>query len=400
MKVLYIQSGDDKYGSPKSLMELVLSLKNRYDVEPIVLTQKEGKTNELCNQNNIKSYVIDFPAFLIVGGSNIYRKIIKHVLYPYYWLKYRIKLSKAKKKILSLLENEKIDIVHTNINRIDIGNYYCSMKKIPHIMHIREFSKEDYNCMTLNPSYIDYLNKTTDKFVAISNAVKQNWTKKGLENNKIKTIYNGIDLSKYKTIPLRINENNDKIKIVFVGIVSETKGQIFLIKAIETLPDSIKNNIVVDFYGGGRKEYIKKLQRYVQKKGLSNIISFKGYCSDIPNILTDYDIGVVASRAEAFGRVTVEYMKAGLCVIASDTGANTEIVNDNENGLIFKYGDFNMLGNKIEYLIENKDTLRQIRETAYSLVDNKYSIDLCADNIFKLYKEEMEEFYDRNRNTI
>lgn len=392
MRVLFVPSGDDKYGAPKSMMELVGNLKERHGVEPIIMTCNYGKINEWCKENSVKCYVLGQPAFMVVGGSNRFRKIVKHSIYPYLKLKYILQDKKACSKIEKLLEKEKIDIVHTNVNRVDVGGYYAKKHGIPHVMHLREFGKEDYNCMFLRCDAIRFLNDTTTKFVAISNAVKYAWAEKGVKDDKIEVVYNGIDFSRFPIIlPPRVSEKNNTLQIVFAGIISETKGQYQLIRAIECMPEHMRKRVHIDFYGGGREQYINFLKKYTNKNDLNECIAFKGYCSELPKILPDYDVGVVASRAEAFGRVTAEYMAAGLCVIASDTGANPEIVLNQKTGLIYPFGNIHALADCIKTLLENPEMMRNIRVNAFEDVREKYTMDRCADEIYSLYERILQK---------
>ena len=393
MRVLFIPSGDDKYGAPKSMMELVGNLKERHNVEPIIMTCYEGKINEWCKENGIECHVLGQGSFMVVGGSNWIRKIVKHSMYPYLRYKYLKENERANRRIEELLAGKKIDIVHTNVNRVDVGACFAVRHRIPHVWHLREFGKEDYNCMYLRSDAIQFMNQTTTNFIAISEAVKKAWSKKGLEQEKIEVIYNGIDLSKFSyDLPRRINEKHNVLKIVFAGIISETKGQMQLIKAIELLTAESRKKVEVHFYGGGRDAYINRLKKYVLDHELKQVIKFRGYCSNIPEILTEYDIGVISSRAEAFGRVTVEYMAAGLCVIAADTGANPEIVENNKNGLLYKWNDIEALSKSIEYFLLNREKMRQMRLMAFRCVKQKYSMDRCADEIYQLYNSILGEW--------
>lgn len=387
MRILFISSGDEKYGAPKSMMELVDNLKERYDIEPIMITCIEGKISKWCKEKGIECYVLGQASFMVVGGSNWFRKIVKHSMYPYLRYRYLKDNKKARKRIEELLAGKQIDIVHTNVNRVDIGAYFAISHQIPHVWHLREFGKEDYNCMYLRSNAIQFMNRTATKFIAVSEAVKRGWAGKCLDEKKIEVIYNGIDLSRFpKKLPKRVNEHHDVVKVIFVGIICETKGQVQLIKAIETMPDEDRKRLHIDFYGGGRKAYINRLKKYVFNRGLRKFIEFKGYCSDIPNVLPEYDMGIISSCAEAFGRVTAEYMAAGLCVIASDTGANPEIVEHKKTGLIYKYNDIRGLVDSITYLLNHSNEMSRIRENAFVYAMERFSMNRCADNIYNLYK--------------
>ena len=230
-KVVYILSSDQNYGAPKSLVDLILNLKQHHNIYPIVITCTKGNVNEICNKNNIENYCIDYDAFMIVGGSNLFRKVVKRALYGYYFLKYKIKNYFSIKKIEKIIDFNEVNLIHTNINRIDIGAYLSKKYNIQHIWHIREFGKEDYNCISLRTNYIKYMNSNPNNtFIAISEAIKKKWVDLGLNDEKVKVVYNGINLDNIEN--REENKIEGKIKIIFAGLISENKGQLQLIKAI------------------------------------------------------------------------------------------------------------------------------------------------------------------------
>ena len=95
----------------------------------------------------------------------------------------------------------------------------------------------------------------------------------------------------------------------------------------------------------------------------------------------------MASKAEGFGRVTVEYMYAGLAVIASDTGANPEIIDDGVNGLLYHYNDAQSMASKLVLLINNARYRETIAERGKVTVTNRFTPQINAKNIFDIYKK-------------
>ena len=57
MKVLYITDRDDKFGAPKSMIEMILNLRKKYNIEPIVITSVKNNINKICTENKIENYV-------------------------------------------------------------------------------------------------------------------------------------------------------------------------------------------------------------------------------------------------------------------------------------------------------------------------------------------------------
>ena len=118
-------------------------------------------------------------------------------------------------------------------------------------------------------------------------------------------------------------------------------------------------------------------------------IKFNNYKSDIQNIIKDYDVGIMCSKSEAFGLVTVEYMSNKLITIVPDKGACPEIM-EKECGFMYKYGDYQNLANIIEkiYNMETKEK-KQISDNAYKRALN-FSSKSNVENVMKLYKQILE----------
>lgn len=385
MKVLFISAGDYKYGAPKSMFELIVSLKNAYGVEPVLLTKKHNELNDKCNMLGIENY--SFWSRDIMAGSayrnpvlNMMKQCVKFCLYIWGGMTVRWQINRMR------IDFSSIDIIHTNLNRNDIGCYISKKYNIPHIWHLREIGGKDYKICAYKTDVIGYMNKNADHFIAISETVRRAWAERGLDDRKVKVIYNGLNVSCFKQ---RKEQKHiaDQIKIVMTGRIEPFKGQDQLIKAIGALPDEIKGRISVDLYGEAYRDYKNYLIKYIQKMELEDIVHFCGYCDHVPEMLAEYDIGIVASKAEGFGRVTAEYMLAGLMVIASDTGANTELIDHGRNGLIYSDGDVRDLAEKIEKVIENPELIDSTGRCARKDAEDKYDNARYAREVHCLYEE-------------
>ena len=382
MKVLYIASGDSKYGASQSMLEVMVSMRRYHGIEPELLTRKKNQINQLCDELGIENY--SFWNRDIMAGSaysnpflNILKHTVKYFLYLYGGL--------TQSKVGNIgLDFSSIDLVHSNLNRNDIGVYIAKKYGIPHIWHVRELGKEDYRVWLYKRNCIAYMNRNADVFIAISNCVKKAWTERGIRPDKVQVVYNGIDLSKFVSKKKRVDH---KIKIIMTGHIQLTKGQDQLVRAIGLLEEPYRRQIQVDFYGDAYPDYQKRMERLIKKYRLGETVHFCGYCNRIPEKLSEYDIGVICSRAEGFGRVTVEYMAAGLAVIASDRGANTELIEDGKTGLLYRYGEPEDLAEKIRFLINNQDECGQIAGAGEINVKMRFTTERNVKEIYSVYKK-------------
>lgn len=386
MKVLFISAGDYKYGAPKSMFELMVSLKNTYGVEPVLLTKKHNELNEKCDRLGIENY--SFWSRDIMAGSayrnpllNLMKQCVKYCLYIWGGI--------TQGQVSSCgIDFDSIDIIHTNLNRNDIGAYISRRYNIPHIWHLRELGNKEYKVRPYRIDVIGYMNRNADWFIAISETVRRAWAERDLDNQKIRVIYNGLNVCEFKQ---REEHRSDKIKIVMTGHIQPTKGQDQLIRAIELLPDDVRSRISVDIYGEAYHDYKNYLLKFVHRANLEKIVNFCGYCNNVPEKLSEYDVGIVASKAEGFGRVTAEYMLAGLMVIASDTGANSELIEDGKSGLIYKYGNIQDMAEKIERTVNNPSLINEAGKRARKEAEEKYSNERYTREVYQLYQEIIED---------
>lgn len=70
----------------------------------------------------------------------------------------------------------------------------------------------------------------------------------------------------------------------------------------------------------------------------------------------------------------LEAMSCGCCVIASNTAPVLEVIQDNYNGLLVDFSDINKLIEKIEYVLNNQDKIKEIRKNARQTILDKYDI--------------------------
>ncbi len=384
MKILYIFDEDDKYGAAKAGVEMILEMKNKFNITPIVITSKKGQLNKIFNDNQIENYVTFHHKFIFLKSISLIKYLVKII--PRY-IRYKLGNFVAMHIISKKIDMNKIDYIHANNSGLDLGILLAKKYNKPNVIHLREYGTGDteYHIKTYRKNYIEFFNRYCTKFIAISNSLREFWEKKGLDKNKIETIYDGVDVSKIQKKDSYFV--NKKLGFIVLGSISEGKGQAIFLQKINKLNYDIKEKIYIDIVGSGTKEDETKIGDLIRKYNLEQFVFFKGYESDIGAKLKEYDVGVVCSDAEGFGRVTIEYMAAGLCVLASNKGANIELVNNNINGLIYDKDKEDDLNNKIEYLVNNPEQILKLGKNSKNTV-YKYSVQKnCDDIIDKIYKE-------------
>ena len=392
MNLLMIHSDrDEMYGAVHSMLELLTNLNKNYNVIPTLVVSKEGFSTEYCKKMGW-NYIVAGHCNFMMGAGTKKKQRIRDLFKLLFYLRYRIKNFFAIKKIEKQIDFNNIDLIHTNVNVCDIGAVLSRKHQIPHVWHLREFGDLDYNRIVFRKKYINFMNDNCDMFFAISNAVRKHWIAKGLSAKKVVTIYNGVDIINSKNNTDSVN--NQKINFCFSGSISESKGQYKVIEALSKINELKLKKIHVDIIGDGPADYVNKLKRNVELYNLNDVVTFLGYQKNVRDLLGKYDVGLMCSRSEAFGRVTIEYMVSGLCVLASNRGANIELINDKKTGLLFDYENDKDLKEKIEWCIDNYSDIKKIGDNSQKYAISNFTSEINAKNIYSSYLKVLGEAYE------
>ncbi len=179
--------------------------------------------------------------------------------------------------------------------------------------------------------------------------------------SKAVVLHNGIDLEKFKRDGSRRVEIRSQLgiadEIMLVGMVSN-------LRPVKGLHDFIKaSRVVAAQYPEARFVIIgegplqQELESLIAKCGLTEIFRLLGRQADIPGFLSAFDIAVQSSESEGFSNSVLEYLAAGLPVIATNVGGNSEAIGD--AGILVAPRDPAALASAISSLIA--DSAKRLR---------------------------------------
>jgi hypothetical protein len=173
--------------------------------------------------------------------------------------------------------------------------------------------------------------------------------------------------------------------MLLAGRITENKGQLDAVRAIAQLKDKGICDVSLTLVGNAEPDYLKKIKQIIKEQSLEGQISVLDYCDDLNELRRSSDIGLVCSKNEAFGRVTVEYMCAEMLVIGANTGGTLELVDDGNTGLLYNQGNVDSLAEQIEYALQNPKRMRQIAKSGKDYALKNFSIERVCDEILNLY---------------
>ena len=116
------------------------------------------------------------------------------------------------------------------------------------------------------------------------------------------------------------------------------KGQHVVLRALAQLPDL--QCVIVGDALFGEQDYALELRELASKLQLGDRVRFLGHRSDVPRLMQAVDVIIHPSVSpEPFGRTLVEAMRAGVPVIATDTGAASDILDRGRAGTLVEPND-------------------------------------------------------------
>jgi glycosyltransferase involved in cell wall biosynthesis len=376
LNILFVSHYSGMYGANKSMFTLMLILKERYHVNPVVLLRHHGPICEYLENSGIKYHIFYFY-WWINGDEGIFQYLLN-------WRKQVLNLLKIN-RLVRLFQVDKFDMVYSNSIAVNMGVYIARSLKTPHLWHIRE-GLELYGFKLSMGKFMArrFLKHGTDRYIVISEYM-YGFYNDLIPQNLISTIYNGVSISKSERKSNILI--NDVLNLCIVGIISKQKNQMDALCAIKILVDKGYKNFKLHIVGTHTLDYAKTLEEYIESNGLNDFVVLCGHQDNVDEILQTMNVGLMTSQGEAFGRVTLEYMLHRMPVIASDSGANMEIVKNDINGSIYELFNSSDLASKIEYFINHPEQLDLIGGVAQEYAQTNFSSEQNAAKIFGVIQE-------------
>lgn len=236
-------------------------------------------------------------------------------------------------KIFLLIKRGDYDILCSNSTGVDVGARAAKIARIPHIFYVREFMEKDHGFEYRNKSRMKKLLEESEYCIFISKAIQDYYCNKYKLKSTIQ-FYDGFMIEDYYICNHGILCNSS-ISFVQVGYFSDGKGTLNTIMLLQKLKERGIDNWTLELIGDGSEEYVSKMKKFIKEYHLEGQVIIGEFATDIKGILDSKDILIMNSRAEGFGRVTIEGMLAGCLVIGRNAGGTAEIMTNRVNGITF-----------------------------------------------------------------
>ncbi len=357
-KILFLEYFPFIGGGQAVLLRLIDKLKCKYDIS--VLVFKKGDIEKELTKLKIRYFHIPSP------------KTVK--------FRHFIPMFLFQKKLLAFLKEEKPDLIYANnFFSVKLSADTANFLKIPLIWHKHIIIDKTHNSYMARQ--IRHFSKMVRKIICVSKAVRDSLAALGVDENKLITVHNGIEIKDFKgrSQIQKIRKKygfKDNFMAGSVGFLRSNKGFDILIKAAALIKEKNKD-IKFLIIGKGEDNDVKtehELKKLAEYLGLSDTLVFTGY-QDKQAYLPAFDAFILPSPAEPFGLVTIEAMAQGLPVIAFNAGGTKEIIKNNYNGFLADNINESSLAEKILEVYTKRNKLLKIKKNAVKTVREKFTLE-------------------------
>jgi glycosyltransferase involved in cell wall biosynthesis len=355
MRIIHLSAEKTWRGGEQQIAYLIDEL-NNLNVEQLVVCRKGSSFETYCINNNIPHKSLGFKNQFDLNSSL---------------------------KLKTIAKDFKADIIHihsSHAHAIAVWAYYLGNKtnlvlsrKVDFPISKNFLSNIKYNCSAIK------------KIICVSDAIKNIMQNDIDDKSKCITIYDGIDLSKFKnkSNKLRTEFNiADDVKIIAsTAALADHKDYPTLIESIKQIGEQL--NAHYFFIGDGPLR--NEIQELVQKNNLQHKITFTGFRTDINDLLPDLDVFVLSSKTEGLGSSILDAYACKVPVICTNAGGIPEIVTHELTGLMSSVGDANALAKNIIRIVKDDGLRSKIIGNAFEKVKN-FDKKIMAEQTLSVYK--------------
>jgi glycosyltransferase involved in cell wall biosynthesis len=203
--------------------------------------------------------------------------------------------------------------------------------------------------------------------------------------SRIAVIRNGIDMPVGdRGRPALINHRPGQVAFCIAASLTPIKRHDVFFRACRVVGEQVgMDRFCVYCLGDGPLH--AELKELLDRLALGDVVTLAGVCQDVSAVLAHCDAGVLCSDREGLSNAILEYMAAGLPVIATDVGGNRELV-DQTNGFVVPRGDPARLAEAMVRLIRDGALRSSLAAASRRRVATQYSWDRTLKQTLAFYE--------------
>ena len=293
----------------------------------------------------------------------------------------------AWRHLAAYVRREHVDVIHAHMFGSNVwGTVIGRLTHVPIVIaHEHTWSFEGEPLKRLLDR--ELIARGSDAFVAVSRADRHKMIEiERIPPERIRFIPNGITPrapTPGRDLRAELGVGSGPL-IGAVGALRAQKAYDVLVQAVARLREDHPDLHVLIAGDGPEKA---RLEALVSKLGLGDIVFLLGRRLDTPDILAALDVAVCASHFEGSPLAVMEYMEAGLPIVATRVGGVPDLIEDGVHGLLVEPGSPVELAQAIEDLLSDRARASALGARARERRRREFDLDVMVRNVEALYEE-------------
>ena len=383
-KILLLDSGKEWGGGTNSMLELLKRIdREKFEISCCFYNDYSRDNGETISQilNSLNIPVFYIKQVKQPASAKITKEVLRTLFFFSSHLRQKAIYSVDKvwrinpniRKIHSLLELGQFDILYMNNQPSSNVEGYYSTAGLPTaiVQHCRIEP-------VLNRDVVRIVNKFCHSIISVSQGVQEQLLKRGVRSELCFTVFNGIDINQPlpdgANIRKELGATDETFIFGSIGSLINRKAHHFTLLALDKFNRAFPEaKWMMVFVGEG-----PNLRRLIQQAASLNMMDkvvFTGFQSNALEYLSAFDAFILGSKSEGLPRVVLESMLLETPVIGSNVTGTAELVKNAETGMLFEYGDVEMLFNHMKTLYLNEHLRNEIAQQANANVRDKFAIE-------------------------
>ncbi len=216
----------------------------------------------------------------------------------------------------------------------------------------------------------------------------------GVDERKIRTIYNGIDILKFKRMEV---ERDPRPTVVMVARFDPLKDIETFIRCAKIVAKEVPD-VLFKLYGPvAEQEYYEKCMALVDELDVHKNFSYEGPTKNPARAYNEADVVMLTSISEAFPFAVIEAMACEKVVVSSDVGGTKEVLEG--FGFIVKPKDYEAFSKYVVALLKDPRRAQELGRRSREVIVNGFKTEDMVENYLSLYRELARE-YEREQERI
>jgi len=393
-RVLFIHHGGIAGGAPLSMLYTMQGVQ-RAGYEPVAaLRRPMPELHKLYNDAGFATLETPWvPMFITWSGSE--GKWWNPIMWKGLFGAFK-KWSAGKEKLVALLGEEKIDLVHLNSVGLSNSAEALIAADFPFVWHVREHgpSRKGNRFKRISSRLAQAAH-----VVFLSRAERHSWLGHAAHGT---VVHNFIDFQKFddaksgEAAKKAFGIDSTMKVILYVGGSKSHKGVIELLETLGDLKNSYGDNFVCLMPDSAIKNVGQptkvetRMAQVINERGLENNCRLLPFNPDIVDLFAASDVLVFPATKPHFARPVIEASAMGKPVIASDLKAIDELVKNEETGYLVPASDQKVFHDKIKFLFENPDIASQMGKAGKKFALEEFEQGRQMKKILALYEKALQ----------